>query len=54
MIRPRLPERRHHLAGQMSGGERQMLAVGRALTPFRTGTMASNPTLRHPVNIAPT
>jgi branched-chain amino acid transport system ATP-binding protein len=28
---PRLAERRHHLAGQLSGGERQMLAVARAL-----------------------
>lgn len=28
---PRLAERRHHHGGQLSGGERQMLAVGRAL-----------------------
>jgi branched-chain amino acid transport system ATP-binding protein len=28
---PRLAERRYHLAGQLSGGERQMLAVARAL-----------------------
>jgi branched-chain amino acid transport system ATP-binding protein len=28
---PRLAERRHHMAGQLSGGERQMLAVARAL-----------------------
>jgi branched-chain amino acid transport system ATP-binding protein len=28
---PRLAERRHQRAGTMSGGERQMLAVGRAL-----------------------
>src|SRR3954447_15173792 len=28
---PRLGERRHHRANQLSGGERQMLAVGRAL-----------------------
>jgi branched-chain amino acid transport system ATP-binding protein len=28
---PRLAERRHHRAGQLSGGERGMLAVGRAL-----------------------
>jgi len=28
---PRLAERRHHLACQLSGGERQMLAVARAL-----------------------
>jgi branched-chain amino acid transport system ATP-binding protein len=28
---PRLAERRHHLGGQLSGGEQQMLAVGRAL-----------------------
>jgi branched-chain amino acid transport system ATP-binding protein len=28
---PRLAERRYHRGGQLSGGERQMLAVGRAL-----------------------
>ncbi|GFK94084.1 High-affinity branched-chain amino acid transport ATP-binding protein LivF [Fundidesulfovibrio magnetotacticus] len=28
---PRLAERRHQLAGYMSGGEQQMLAIGRAL-----------------------
>jgi branched-chain amino acid transport system ATP-binding protein len=28
---PRLAERRQHLAGQLSGGERQMLAIARAL-----------------------
>ena len=28
---PRLGERRHHRGNQLSGGERQMLAVGRAL-----------------------
>jgi len=28
---PRLEERRRHLGGQLSGGEQQMLAVGRAL-----------------------
>jgi branched-chain amino acid transport system ATP-binding protein len=28
---PRLAERRHQLAGTLSGGERQMLALGRAL-----------------------
>ena len=28
---PRLKERRHQLAGTMSGGEQQMLAMGRAL-----------------------
>lgn len=28
---PRLAERRHHRGGQLSGGERQMLAIGRAL-----------------------
>ncbi|MBV9355528.1 MAG: ABC transporter ATP-binding protein [Chloroflexi bacterium] len=28
---PRLAERRHQLAGTMSGGEQQMLAIGRAL-----------------------
>ncbi len=30
-IFPRLKERRAQLAGTMSGGERQMLAIGRAL-----------------------
>jgi len=30
-IFPRLAERRHHRGGQLSGGERQMLAIGRAL-----------------------
>ncbi|MEO5336438.1 MAG: ABC transporter ATP-binding protein [Magnetospirillum sp. WYHS-4] len=29
---PRLAERRHHPAGRLSGGEQQMLAIGRALT----------------------
>jgi len=28
---PRIHERRHHLAGFLSGGERQMLAIGQAL-----------------------
>ena len=28
---PRLHERRHHLGNQLSGGEQQMLAIGRAL-----------------------
>jgi branched-chain amino acid transport system ATP-binding protein len=28
---PRLAERRHHFGGQLSGGERQMLALARAL-----------------------
>ena len=28
---PRLAERRHHLGAQLSGGEQQMLAIGRAL-----------------------
>jgi len=28
---PRLYEREHHLGGQLSGGEQQMLAIGRAL-----------------------
>jgi branched-chain amino acid transport system ATP-binding protein/neutral amino acid transport system ATP-binding protein len=30
---PRLEERRHQAAGTMSGGERQMVAMGRALMP---------------------
>ena len=29
---PQLAERRHHLGNQLSGGEQQMLAIGRALT----------------------
>jgi branched-chain amino acid transport system ATP-binding protein len=29
---PRLAERRHHRGNQLSGGEQQMLAIGRALT----------------------
>ena len=29
---PRLKERQHHLGSQLSGGERQMLAIGRALS----------------------
>ncbi len=29
---PRLAERRHHGGGQLSGGEQQMLAIGRALS----------------------
>lgn len=29
---PQLAERQHHLANQLSGGEQQMLAIGRALT----------------------
>jgi branched-chain amino acid transport system ATP-binding protein len=28
---PRLAERAHHMAGSLSGGEQQMLAIGRAL-----------------------
>ncbi|MBA3582690.1 MAG: ABC transporter ATP-binding protein [Gammaproteobacteria bacterium] len=33
---PRLAERRHHMGNQLSGGEQQMLAIGRALltNPF--------------------
>jgi len=29
---PRLKERQHHLGSQLSGGEQQMLAIGRALS----------------------
>ncbi len=32
---PRLKERRRQLAGTLSGGERQMLAMGRALMAKR-------------------
>jgi branched-chain amino acid transport system ATP-binding protein len=42
---PRLKERREQLAGTLSGGERQMLAVGRALMGKPTLLMLDEPSL---------
>ncbi len=42
---PRLAERRRQLAGTMSGGERQMLAVGRALMSEPSLLMLDEPSL---------
>lgn len=42
---PRLRERRSQLAGTLSGGERQMLAVGRALMSQPTLLMLDEPSL---------
>ncbi len=33
---PRLEERKNQMAGTLSGGEQQMLAMGRALCPSKT------------------
>ncbi|GLS93506.1 ABC transporter ATP-binding protein [Piscinibacter gummiphilus] len=42
---PRLKERRHQQAGTMSGGERQMLAIGRALMSDPKVLMLDEPSL---------
>ncbi len=42
---PRLEERRHQLAGTLSGGEQQMLAIGRGLMASPTLLMLDEPSL---------
>jgi len=42
---PVLQERRHQLAGTMSGGEQQMLAIGRALMTRRTLLCMDEPSM---------
>ena len=42
---PRLKERRHQQAGTLSGGEQQMLAVGRALMSAPTMLLVDEPSV---------
>jgi len=42
---PRLKERRHQMAGTLSGGEQQMLAMGRALMSGATMLMLDEPSM---------
>ncbi|MDY4677740.1 MAG: ABC transporter ATP-binding protein [Bifidobacterium tsurumiense] len=42
---PRLKERRHQLAGTLSGGEQQMLAMGRALMGHPTMILMDEPSM---------
>jgi branched-chain amino acid transport system ATP-binding protein len=44
-IFPRLKERMHQLAGTLSGGEQQMLAVGRALVSARKMMLLDEPSM---------
>jgi branched-chain amino acid transport system ATP-binding protein len=48
---PRLAERRHQMAGTLSGGEQQMLAIGRALMSRPTLIMFDEPSLGLAPNI---
>ena len=44
-IFPRLRERRHQLAGSLSGGEQQMVAIGRGLMAMPKLLMLDEPSL---------
>jgi branched-chain amino acid transport system ATP-binding protein len=48
---PRLAERRHQMAGTLSGGEQQMLAIGRALMSRPSLVMFDEPSLGLAPNI---